>query len=288
MRFSQRIGKTELRTSLLVDTIDDELKNRLWNTIHDNFFAQIQNDTKKQQICIIIWKNFFNYRIDEIPSYIEANVPNRIKSWMFGKANWYEIYDLIEFLSEVDSQLLNINFSEACNYALTKEVAGYRIVNNQVVQITSNEEIIEIENALKNDKWKSVNTHIETALILLADRKNPDFRNSIKESISAVEALCIIITGNKNTTLGKALVEIEKSHKIHGALKSAFSSLYGYTSDSGGIRHALTEDDSIIEFEDAKLMLAIKLFETGKLSLGQSARLAGYSKKNKYGDFREV
>jgi predicted HTH domain antitoxin len=31
--------------------------------------------------------------------------------------------------------------------------------------------------------------------------------------------------------------------------------------------------------EDAKLMLAIKLFETGKLSLGQSAKLAGYSKQ---------
>jgi predicted HTH domain antitoxin len=34
-----------------------------------------------------------------------------------------------------------------------------------------------------------------------------------------------------------------------------------------------------INAEDAKLMLAIKLFETGKLSLGQSAKLAGYSKQ---------
>ena len=34
-----------------------------------------------------------------------------------------------------------------------------------------------------------------------------------------------------------------------------------------------------INEEDAKLMLAIKLFETGKLSLGQSAKLAGYSKQ---------
>jgi len=34
-----------------------------------------------------------------------------------------------------------------------------------------------------------------------------------------------------------------------------------------------------IDIEDAKLMLAIKLFETGKLSLGQSAKIAGYSKQ---------
>jgi predicted HTH domain antitoxin len=31
--------------------------------------------------------------------------------------------------------------------------------------------------------------------------------------------------------------------------------------------------------EEAKLLLAIKLYELGRLSLGQSAKLAGYSKR---------
>lgn len=31
--------------------------------------------------------------------------------------------------------------------------------------------------------------------------------------------------------------------------------------------------------EEAKLLLAIKLFEVGKLSLGQAAKLAGFSKR---------
>lgn len=31
--------------------------------------------------------------------------------------------------------------------------------------------------------------------------------------------------------------------------------------------------------EEAKLMLAVKLFEIGKLTLGQAAKLAGYSKR---------
>lgn len=34
-----------------------------------------------------------------------------------------------------------------------------------------------------------------------------------------------------------------------------------------------------ISVEDAKLLLSVKLFETGKLSLGQAAKLAGYSKR---------
>lgn len=34
-----------------------------------------------------------------------------------------------------------------------------------------------------------------------------------------------------------------------------------------------------ISSEEARLMLFVKLFETGKLSLGQAAKLAGYSKR---------
>ncbi|WP_443216589.1 UPF0175 family protein [Scytonema sp. HK-05] len=34
-----------------------------------------------------------------------------------------------------------------------------------------------------------------------------------------------------------------------------------------------------ISIEEAQLLLAVKLFETGKLSLGQAAKLAHYSKR---------
>jgi hypothetical protein len=81
----------------------------------------------------------------------------------------------------------------------------------------------------------------------MADRKTPDFRNSIKESISAVEALCIVITDDSKTTLGQALTIIEKVHKIHPALKKSFTSLYGFTSDSSGIRHALIDQDNLTQ-----------------------------------------
>lgn len=64
-----------------------------------------------------------------------------------------------------------------------------------------------------------------------------------------------IITGDTFATLGKALSEVEKKHSLHGALKTAFSAIYGYTSDSSGIRHALLETDTAVGFEDAKFML---------------------------------
>ncbi|MEM9817769.1 MAG: hypothetical protein AAF827_15380 [Cyanobacteria bacterium P01_D01_bin.6] len=44
------------------------------------------------------------------------------------------------------------------------------------------------------------------------------------------------ITGSDKATLGAALRLLDID--LHPALRSAFSSLYGYTSDTGGIRHA--------------------------------------------------
>lgn len=66
-----------------------------------------------------------------------------------------------------------------------------------------------------------------------------------------------MIAGDQKATLGTALRLIEKdgSVQIHKALSSAYSSLYGYTSDSAGIRHALTEGEEPLHFEDAKYML---------------------------------
>ncbi len=267
MRFSQKIGKTSVRKSIQIESIDTRLENRLWNTILNDFFDRISNsssygkESDRAQICLIIWKEFFGERADEIPSYSNdrvyvPGVIDFIKNWFFNQTEWYEKYDLIEFLAKIDSKVLFIGFIKDCNDALKREMAGYRIVDECIAQITSEEEIVEIEQALGNSsKWTPVNTHLKTSIEYFSNRENPDYRNSIKEAISAVESLCVIVTGDKKATLGQALSEIEKRFQIHGALKSAFSALYGYTSDSGGIRHSLLEDDIAVSFEDAKFML---------------------------------
>jgi hypothetical protein len=256
MRFSQRIGKKPVKSILQIESIDEDLLNSLWNTIIDSFFDEIKSYSEKEKLFILIWKKFYKKPVDLIAGN-PYSVLDFIRKWFF-EVEWYEVYDFIEFIALLDERLYrNRNgFVIESNKVLKKEVAGYRIVNVQIVQITSEEEIIAIEEAINNtDKWKSVGTHLESALNNLTDRKNPNYRNSIKESISAVEAFCKIITGDDNTTLGKALIEIEKTHNLHKALKNSFSALYGYTSDSSGIRHALLESDVNINFEDAKFML---------------------------------
>lgn len=101
---------------------------------------------------------------------------------------------------------------------------------------------------------KPVNEHIRRALELFSDRKPPDYRNSIKESVSAVESICKLITGDKSATLGQCIKEIESKVGLHPALENAFNNLYAYTSSADGIRHPLLEEPEL-DSEDAKFML---------------------------------
>lgn len=266
MKFSQRIGKTPIRQIIQIESVDQALANRLWNNILSDFFDGIRSLTKtsseyrKINACKEIWKDFFGYRLDEIPKnryggIFIGGILQILKDWFF-KGQWYEKYDLIEFISVLDTETYRTGFSEECNNTLRLESAGYRIIENKIIQITSEEEIAEIQEALDaSSVYKPVEIHLKTAIDYLANRENPDYRNSIKESISAVESICVILTGDKNATLGQALKHLEPKYKIHSALKTAFSALYGYTSDSGGIRHSLLEDDIEVTHEDAKFML---------------------------------
>ncbi len=266
MWFSQRIGKTPIKTQLQIESMDDDLKNCLWNAILEGFLGRLQSSNKyglsqKQEACKTFWKDFFKFPMDDFPTESYSTKIStsaflqKLREWYY-KAEWYEIYDLVEFILSFDLDRLIIVFEAECNEVLKQEVAGYRIVNNKIVQITSEEEVKEIEEAITStDKWTSVNTHLKTALDFLADRENPNYRNSIKESISAIESLCKIITGDSKATLGPALTAIENKYALHGSLKKAFTALYGYTSDSSGIRHSLLEDGKQVEFEDAKFML---------------------------------
>ena len=105
-----------------------------------------------------------------------------------------------------------------------------------VMQTTSKQEIDTVEEAWSISRQFS--PHLDRALDLLTNKKSPDYANSIKKSISAVEAICTLIVDEPKMTLGKALGRLESKQVIlHDDLKEAFKKLYGYTSDNQGIRH---------------------------------------------------
>jgi hypothetical protein len=264
MKFSERYGHVPVRSALQIDGIDDGLRNRLWNLVCTSFFysappaERVNSDYLPHQegpysIFKRIWHNYFKKTTDSIgTSYVKAL--KELKKY-FMECAWYGVYDLLEFLAEPSPSIWQQTFIDSVNATLKEEVSGYRFVSGRIVQINSEEEIVSIEQALGlPDSLKPVREHLRQSLTLLADRKSPDYRNSIKESISAIESLGKILAGQPTTTLSPALNAVEKKTKLHPALKEAFQKLYGYTSDAQGIRHALM-DEPTLDIEDAKFML---------------------------------
>ena len=107
---------------------------------------------------------------------------------------WHTIFDFIERYLKISKAETSNTMCKIYCKILKDEAFAYRILNNQVVLITNDFELKTIEEA-SGTSYNAVNTHIAKALDLFSNRKNTDYENSIKESISAVEAMCCIITG---------------------------------------------------------------------------------------------
>lgn len=268
MLFSQRQGLKPVKQTIQLDYIDDDLRIALWNVLAVYYWEHqdkslliikdryLDYESPLLPLLRVLWHSYFRKPLDSLG--IQWDSTYKFLRDYFFKCNWYEVYDFIDFIAENDNNLKRKeDFIVFCNYVLEKEISAYRFVDGLLRKISSEEEIESIEEAIRNsDNFSGVSIHLKTALNLLADRKAPDYRNSIKESISAVESACMVITGDSAASLGNALKTIENKLDIqlHPALTGAFNKLYGYTSDSEGIRHALLEESNI-KFEDAKFML---------------------------------
>jgi hypothetical protein len=264
MKFSERQGFKLARTVFQIESVDKPLLNCLWNVLQDFIITPSRDGVFADSGLFFydLWRDHYKLRIDRIPDD-DSGILLYVEKLVF-EGQWYEIYDFIEFclanypkrrLIDANTDFLSAaNLSSACNRCLEREMSAWRVVGKRVTRLTSSEEIeaVEAAQALAG-KYEPASIHIATAVTHLSDRKSPDYRNVIKEAISAVESMCRIITNDPKATLGDALKQIEAVN-LHPAFKLALEKLYGYTSDQGGIRHSLLEQ-STIDFEDAKFML---------------------------------
>lgn len=261
--FSERKGLKPIRQTIHTDGMTDELRNSLWNALHiavwesEGFLHdRFGNLPGIDGFSAHLWFSYFKKPIDERPTYAYNNRSEKIlkiiRDYFFG-ASWNEVYDFLEFVVAA-FQKDKPRLTDFLNRVLTTEMSAYRFIDGKLVDITGEQEREMLEEALADTRFAAVASHLERALTLMADRKQPDYRNSIKESISAVEAMARLVSGNEKATLGEALKVLEKTGKLHGALKDGFSKLYGYTNDESGIRHAMLDEPTLTQ-QDAKYFL---------------------------------
>ena len=262
--FSERYGYVTPRTAVIREDMPIEVMNAVCSCFND--LQSRYNDYMHYNYSYLernIWRYFLNEKSDEFPIF-EHDIP---VDYIASNTPWYKKLDLIEFVIKYmiheSTEHNNPRGLELCHWfsdTLNKEFErlhyGYRIVSNKVAPITSETEIEAVEKALSESK-DNIKVHLSEAIKLFSDKEHPDYRNSIKESISAVEALCRELTGK--STLGNALNQLESQGiAIQSQLKAAFTKLYAYTNQPDtGIRHSLMDDDATYHpsYNEAYFML---------------------------------
>jgi hypothetical protein len=264
--FSIREG-IQPRKAIQWQSMDDPLRTAIWNMLTIEFWQHFANPMIQQPftaydrinlVGVRIWANILDRTIDSIPNDSSEFI-TRIRRYYL-QLPWYKVYDLIEFTSkQTDIRRDMGEFIEHTNMILRRHSSPYQFVGGVLATVTSETEIHELEEALNSTAiapLRSANRHLSTALQHMSARPTADYRNAIKEAISAVEAICKVLAGTPNSDLGAALSALmtRKQLPLHPQFRQALASLYSFTNDAEGIRHAL-KDDPTLDVEDARFML---------------------------------
>lgn len=256
--FSQRAGMELIPPQLKLGEVSDELRRLL----HYYIKLEIDRETystyailfnkKWQRVAMDLHVLFFKEAAD---SFEYNAYPNeRHLSGFIQKAPIGALFDLIEFLLR----------HPGCSDELKRELAesfvraraAYRVFDCQyIVAIGAEEQAVAFERAIADAGIRNATAARKQLIAAGVALRNSDWPGSVRESIHAVEAVAVRLAPGTNT-LGAALKVLEQRGHLHGSLKAAFGSLYGYASDEEGIRHArVFDDDAQVDEADALFML---------------------------------
>lgn len=220
--FSERIGKPTCAVTIQLDEFDDRTRTFISNLLFDFLQITFQNaeQFRKQpygniptplssDFCKDLGQDVFSFcnhlkegYVYKWDDFYTTNIEN-----VLNNASYNEVLDLLEYICNwlsAKTYSCSEQFQKSFNSLFQQEYVGYRFVSGQIVPITDELEIREIEQACKTP-FDGARTQLQKALGFLSDRENPDYKNCVKESISAVESVCTIIVGHDSATLGKAL-----------------------------------------------------------------------------------
>lgn len=267
--FSERNNTYNFSKEIQYVDFNERTRTKLKNftfTIIDGYINTFQYDFDGQRTIVRLFAEEL-FCVSTRGNISEFKTIEGMVNKVFDSGGYDEILDTIEFIASA-IKLKNPDYSpyfagdygpeffdlkSDYNQLFEEEYIGYRFLENRIVRITNKEEINTIKEAT-NTVYDNVNKHISKAISYISETEK-DYRNSIKESVTAVETLCSIVSGKDKGTLGETINIIAKEKHMHSALKEAISKLYGFASDEPGIRHGSSKEGNDIAFDDAKFIL---------------------------------
>lgn len=276
--FSQRTGLKPATKSIQRESIDVETRNALWSILYvyyQRFYKEeysVRASARPyrrllEKLLAICWTDYFKKAVDTIPADFDV-VVEQYRTYFYS-AQWNECLDFLEFTVQSAEPTDGVSFSKKFSEVLKKECCAYTFVGGLVTEITSEAEITAIDSAIQSST-NEVSDHLVKSLRFLSDRITPDYHNSIKESVSAIEAAARQTSGDKGATLTDALKLINSKTPMHAALTKMLTSLYGYAGDEGGVRHANKENGKPVSQDEARLILILASATTSYLTAKRS------------------
>lgn len=240
--------------------MDDDLRHSLWN-LHEELFDQIisryRSESDKQALNNLLafyWTDFFKQPITNFSlAYYITQRRSDIQK-LYYELRWSKVYSFLEFTANFLNYYMRNQYDtykESCNFLLERENSAYRFIGDVISPITIPIEISEIETCLAIGDEAAM--HIESSLTLLANKEKDQSRESVAQSILAVEAIAKKVTNKPNAQLGDLYKKIPLPS--HQQLREALKNLYNYTSGKDGIRHALVESSEPVSKSLAQFML---------------------------------
>jgi hypothetical protein len=255
LTFAQAEGVAPLPRQLAMKEVSPELRSRLWLLIHSELKEHYDY---RSQAFIPPWEaillakhvSYDHGMIDEFERGLTHHQTALKQIFLAG--DYVAIFDFLQWLLRLRQRSVT---GAKLNAILEDCRSPYRVFDGDTIApIASEDEAQTLERAfadLASSEFSGAREHLRKAAEQLTAGRSAD---SIRESIQSVESVARSIAGE--SSLSAALKEIEKSHRLHGALKTGFSNLYGFTSDEQGIRHPLLDQDAAaVDETDAIFMI---------------------------------
>jgi hypothetical protein len=278
LTFEQGEGAKPLPAQLILQEVSQELRARLW---------------------AIFYRILANTRPDYVPdaSFLEGSFLQVLYDWHVGRCfraadefkrsyrDWLQelkatftegdyiaIFGFVQWVLRhpLKPDQLEIEVDEA----LRASRAAYALFDSDtIVPIGSDPERETLARAFADvatSEFHGARAHLRNAG---SELTVGNYAASIRESIHAVEAVARLLEPSAKT-LGPALSKVEKSLRIHPALRNGFSTLYGFTNDEKGIRHALL-DEPVAQVDEADALYMLGSCAAFASYLINKARQAG-------------
>ena len=265
LTFSQAEGLAELPRPLALGEMPPKFRVLVWEEIHKSMCDAISPGTfgvpphfiwHWKGISMSLWLEHFERPTDEFPG--AGGFVGKIRAVIVGEPykSFNEVFDLLTAL---------VRHNE-CPGGLRRAIAQTLQRNQMAYYLDLNgpptffpqsspeegEAVRAAIGVLAESGMDGARAHLRKAAEAINQEK---FADAVRESIHAVESVAKVIAGDAGKTLTPALNELEKRGLLrHGALKSGFDKLYGYTCDEDGIRHSLEKDAADVDQEEAVFM----------------------------------